>query len=333
MMQAMQLAAPKPVEDNPLAEVELPVPQPGAGQIRIKVRACGICHTDLHTVEGEIDLPRLPLVPGHQIVGVVDKLGDGVNRFSLGDRVGVPWLYHTDGTCRYCASGRENLCVNAQFTGRDVDGGYAEYMVAPADFAYPLPAGFDDVQAAPLLCAGVIGYRALRLSEVKPGGKLALYGFGASAHITIQVARHMGCDVYVFTRGEEHRRLALQLGAAWAGDASEQPAPLDAAIIFAPAGGLVPQALAALDRGGTLALAGIYMTTIPQFDYALIYGERTVRSVANATRRDAEELLTLAAKIPIRTEVQTFALADANKALQMLKAGRIDGAAALKIGD
>ncbi len=332
MMQAMQLTKPKSVDDNPLAAVELPVPQPGAGQLRIRVRACGICHTDLHTVEGEIDLPRLPLVPGHQIVGVVDKLGDGANRFTIGDRVGVPWLYHTDGTCRYCASGRENLCVNARFTGRDVDGGYAEYMVAPADFAYPLPAGFDDVQAAPLLCAGVIGYRALRLSEIKPRGKLGLYGFGASAHITIQVARHMGCAVYVFTRGEEHRQLALQLGAAWAGDAGEHPAPLDAAIIFAPAGGLVPQALAALDRGGTLTLAGIYMTPIPQFDYALIYGERTVRSVANATRRDAEELLALAAKIPIHTEVQTFALADANRALQMLKAGRIDGAAALKIG-
>ncbi len=328
-MQAMQMAVPKPIEDNPLAAVELPLPEPGAGQLRIRVRACGICHTDLHIVEGEIDLPRLPLVPGHQIVGVVDKLGSGASRFAVGDRVGVPWLYHTDGTCRYCASGRENLCVNAQFTGHDVDGGYAQYMVAPADFAYPLPAGFDDVQAAPLLCAGVIGYRAFRLSEAKRGDRLGLYGFGASAHITIQVARHIGCEVYVFTRGEEHRRLAQQLGATWVGDASEHPVPLDAAIIFAPAGALVLQALAALDRGGTLALAGIYMTPIPQFDYKLIYGERTMRSVANATRRDAEELLTLAAKIPIHTEVKTFALADANKALQMLKAGQIEGAGVL----
>lgn len=329
-MQAMQLAAPAAVESSPLKQVELPLPEPGEGQIRIKVRACAVCHTDLHIVEGEIAEHQMPIVPGHQIVGVVDKLGAAVSRFQSGDRVGVPWLYHTDGNCKFCRSGRENLCPHAQFTGYDADGGYAEYMVAPADFAYPLPAGFDDIQAAPLLCAGVIGYRAFRLSEVKPGSKLGLYGFGASAHITIQVARHLGCEIYVFSRGEEHRRLAQQLGAVWTGDANERPTPLDAAIIFAPAGGLVPQALAALDKGGTLTLAGIYMTAIPQMDYALIYGERTMRSVANATRQDAIELLDLAAKIPIHSEVQTFALSDANEALQALKAGKIDGAAVLQ---
>jgi propanol-preferring alcohol dehydrogenase len=331
-VKAQILRETRPAEDNPLILADLPVPEPGPGQIRLRVRACGVCHTDLHLVEGELDLPKLPVVPGHQIVGMVDTLGDGVTRFTRGDRVGVPWLYSTCGQCDYCRRGQENLCDNARFTGLHVDGGFAEYMVVPAAFAYPIPEGFPDEQAAPLLCAGIIGYRSLRLSEIQPGGRLGLYGFGASAHVTIQVARHWGCEVYVFTRGAEHQRHALALGAAWVGQAQDTPpAELDSAITFAPAGWLVPEALRVLRKGGTLAINAIHMSPIPEMPYALIYGERTVRSVANATRQDGIELLQLAAEIPIHTNVELYPLEDANAVLQRLKQAEVQGAAVLQI--
>jgi propanol-preferring alcohol dehydrogenase len=332
-MKAMQFSAPAPIETNPLKYVDVPDPEPGPGQIRIRVRACGVCHTDLHEVEGELPLPKLPLIPGHQIVGTVDKLGPGTSRFQLGTRVGVPWLYSSCGTCKYCRAGKENLCENAQFTGYHVDGGYAQYHVIHEDFAYFLPEGFPDFQAAPLLCAGVVGYRALKLSELKPGQNFGMYGFGATAHVIIQIALHWGCDVYVFTRSKKHQELALQLGAKWAGRAEDTPpAKMDSSIIFAPAGELVPEALRVLDKGGTLALAGIYMTPIPEFDYnTLLYHERTVRSVANATRRDAEELLQIAAEIPIHTEIEVLPLSEANTALRKVKESQINGAAVLEI--
>ena len=329
-MKAQILNKAAPVEENPLQAVNLPVPEPKDEEIRLRVQACGVCHTDLHTVEGELPLPRLPIVPGHQIVGVVDARGSQATRFREGDQVGVAWLNSTCGTCQYCRSGRENLCESANFTGYHADGGYAEYVAVPQEFAYPVPQGFSPLEAAPLLCGGVIGYRALRLSEVGDGERLGLYGFGSSAHIMLQVALHRGIEVYVYTRSPQHQELARRLGAAWVGQAEDAtPETLDSAIIFAPAGPLVPQALETLRRGGTLALAGIYMTPIPQMDYSLIYGERTLRSVANSTRRDAEELLSLAAEIPIRTEVQAFPLEEANRALQLLKRGGINGAGVL----
>jgi propanol-preferring alcohol dehydrogenase len=295
-----------------------------------------VCHTDLHLVEGEIATPKLPVVPGHQIVGQVDALGQGVDRFGLGDRAGVPWLYATDQTCDDCRRGLENLCDNARFTGQHVDGGFAEYMVVPADFAYPIPdpegGRLPDEQVAPLLCAGIIGYRSLRLSEIEPGGRLGLYGFGASAHVTIQIARHWGCEVYVFTRSEDHKRHARELGAAWVGEAQDTPpAELNGAITFAPAGWLVPEVLRVLRKGGTLAINAIYMSPIPEMDYDRIYGERTVRSVANATRRDGEELLQLAAEIPIQTDVELYLLEEANAVLQRLKRREVQGAAVLRI--
>ncbi|GAB4400071.1 MAG: zinc-dependent alcohol dehydrogenase family protein [Anaerolineales bacterium] len=329
----MLLREPGPVEDVPLAAVELPDPHPGPGQVRIRVRACGVCHTDLHTVEGELRLPKLPLIPGHQIVGVVDEVGEGVSGLVQGQRVGVGWLGWACGECAFCRSGRENLCERAEFTGLHRDGGYAEYAVADARFVYRLPDGFSDIQAAPLLCAGIIGYRALRLSGVQPGQHLGLYGFGASAHIVLQIARHWGCRVYVFTRGEAHRALARELGAVWAGDARDDAgAPMHASIIFAPAGELVPLALGALDKGGTLALAGITMSDIPQMPYELLYHERTVRSVANSTREDAQGLLEVAAQMPVHTEVETYPLAEANRVLQRLKARQVQGAAVLTVG-
>jgi len=333
-MRAMVLHEPRPAEENPLTLEEWPEPTPGPGEVCLAVRACGVCHTDLHTVEGDLARPKLPVVPGHQIVGTVSQVGAGVTRFALGDRVGVPWLYSTCGDCDYCRRGAENLCDQIRFTGLHADGGYAEYVVVPEDFAYPLPAGFPDGQAAPLLCAGVIGYRALRLSEVRPGERLGLYGFGASAHVTIQVALHWGCEVYVFTRSPDHQRHARTLGAAWVGEAQETPpALLDSGIIFAPAGGLVLAALRVLRKGGTLALAGIHMTPIPELDYALLYGERTLRSVANSTRQDVRELLQLAAEIPLRTDVETFPLEQANEALRRLKHSQITGAGVLMVGE
>jgi len=328
----MVLRGPKPAEENPLERANLPLPEPAPGQVRLRVQACGVCHTDLHLVEGEIALPKLPVVPGHQIIGRVDAVGEGVTRLRAGDRVGVPWLYSTCGECEYCLEGLENLCDRARFTGQHVDGGFAEYMVVPAAFAYPIPHGFPDDQAAPLLCAGIIGYRSLQLSEIQPGGRLGLYGFGASAHITIQVARHWGCDVYVFTRSEEHQRHALELGAAWVGQAQDTPpAEIDSAITFAPAGWLVPEVLRVLRKGGTLAINAIHMSPIPEMPYSLLYGERTVRSVTNATRQDGEELLRLAAEIPIHTDVELYPLDEANAVLQRLKQGQIQGAAVLQV--
>jgi propanol-preferring alcohol dehydrogenase len=332
-MQAMILKNPDSVETGPLQLVELEKPKIKPDEILVKVRVCGICHTDLHTVEGELALPKKPLVPGHQVVGVVEDCGDQVTRFKKGDRVGLAWLHWTCGRCKYCLAGKENLCENARFTGYHVDGGYAQYAVISQDFAYPIPEGFSDLQAAPLLCGGIVGYRALRLCEIKPKGVLGLYGFGNSAHVAIQVAIHWGCEVFVFTRSHEHQRHAESLGASWAGTSKDKaPRKLDSAIIFAPAGELVLDALQALDKGGTLALAGIYMTPIPQMDYLKhLYHERTVRSVANATRQDGNELLKLAAHIPIRTTVTTFPLEDANRALLLLKESKIDGAGILEI--
>lgn len=329
----MVLQQPAAVKHSPLAESDVPEPIPGPGEIRIRIAACGICHTDLHTVEGELPLPRLPLIPGHQIVGTVEALGEAARAFRPGERVGVPWLNSTCGSCKYCRAGKENLCPSARFTGLHVDGGYAEAMVVREDFACGLPAQFSDTAAAPLLCAGVIGVRALRLSEIQPGGLLGLYGFGASAHIAIQVARHRGCRVFVFSRSAEHRKLAEQMGAEWTGlpDASP-PETLDSAVIFAPAGPLVHHALRALDKGGVCALAGIYMTPIPEMDYsALLYHEKTLRSVTNATRQDAADLLRLAEEIPIRTEVEVFPLREANQALQKLKASQFRAAGVLCI--
>ena len=330
-MKAMLLRETRPAEQRPLELVDLPTPEPGPGEIRLAVHACGVCRTDLHTVEGDLALPKLPLVPGHQIVGTVEARGEGTTRFDVGQRVGVPWLYRTCGECDFCQRGLENLCQDARFTGLHADGGYAEAMVVSEDFAYPIPGGFSDIAAAPLLCAGIIGYRALRLSQVQPGQRLGMYGFGGSAHVTIQVARHWGCEVYAFTRSEGHRRLARELGAVWVGGAEDTPpAKMHGSIIFAPAGPLVLDALRVLDRGGTVALAGVTMTPIPEIDYdELLYWERGIRSVANFPRQDARELLEVAAEIPIHTTVQTFPLEEANEVLLALKRSEIDGTAVL----
>ncbi len=332
-MQAMILKEPGPIEKSPVRLAEKEKPRIKPDEILIKIRVCGICHTDLHTVEGELQLPKKPLVPGHQVVGLVDELGGEVTRFNKGDRVGMAWLYSTCGKCKYCLAHKENLCENALFTGYHVDGGYAQYAAMSQDFAYRIPKGFSDEQAAPLLCGGIIGYRALRLSEIKPRAVLGLYGFGNSAHVAIQVAIHWGCEVFVFSRSKEHQKHARSLGAAWTGTSKDKaPKKLDSAIIFAPAGELVLDALEALDKGGTLALAGIYMTPIPEMDYGKhLYHERTVRSVANATRKDGEELLKLAAEIPVRTKTTSFPLKDANRALRLLKQSKIDGAGVLEI--
>jgi len=332
-MKAMVLNTTGPVEADPLAASTVELPRPGPRQIRIKVAVCGVCHTDLHTVEGELPARPLPIIPGHQVVGLVEARGEAAERFRLGQRVGTAWLYRTCQACDFCRAGNENLCPNARFTGYDVPGGYAEYLVIDQDFAYELSAGLPDEQTAPLMCAGIIGYRALRLSNVSPGQRLGLYGFGASAHVTIQVARHLNCRVFVFSRSESHRSLARQLGAEWCGRAEDQPPEkLDGSIIFAPAGPLVPVALEHLERGGTCALAGIYMSQVPPMDYEKhLYNERTLRSVTASTRKDGEELLRLAGEVPVRTQVTTFPLDQANRALQLLKAGRIDGAAVLRL--
>lgn len=332
-MKAMLLKAPRPIEEKPLVVAEVEKPTPGPQEVRLKILTCGICHTDLHVIEGELPSKKLPVIPGHQIVGVVESVGKKVTRFRVGDKVGVAWLNSTCGKCEFCLEGKENLCEKASFTGYDVDGGYAEYTVVSQDFAYPIPKGFSDVEAAPLLCAGVIGFRALILSEIEKGGRLGLFGFGASAHIVIQIAKYWGCQVYVFTRGEEHRKLARDLGAVWAGGAEDTPpTKMQSAIIFAPAGKLVLEALRVLEKGGTLALAGIYMTPIPEMDYQEhLYYEKTVRSVTNSTRKDAEDLLELAGKIPIRAEVQEFPLEEANRALLLLKQGKIQGAGVLRV--
>jgi len=307
---------------EPLVLRDLPEPEAGAGRVRLRVIACGVCRTDLHIVDGELDRPKLPLVLGHQIVGVTDD----------GRRLGVPWLGWTDGTCRYCRSGRENLCEHARFTGYDLDGGYAEAAVADERFCFPIPDGYDDLQAAPLLCAGLIGYRSLRLAG--DAERLGLYGFGASAHIVAQVARHQGRRLFGFVRrgDEAARQFALDLGCEWAGGSDElPPEQLDAAIVFAPAGELVPAALRALARGGSVVCAGIHMSDIPSFPYELLWEERLVRSVANLTRDDGHEFLALAPQVPVRTEVEVFELEQANEALDRLRAGEIRGAAVLRV--
>jgi alcohol dehydrogenase, propanol-preferring len=321
----MVLAAP----GAPLREAELPAPAPGPGQVLVAVDACGVCRTDLHVVDGELPDPKLPLVPGHQIVGRVVERG---LRFTTGDRVGIPWLGWTCGECRYCLSGRENLCDRARFTGYQLDGGYAELAVADERFCFPVPEAYDDLQAAPLLCAGLIGYRSLRLAG--DGERLGLYGFGASAHIVAQVARHEGRRVFAFTRAgdTEGQAFARALGAEWAGDSSASPPEeLDAAIVFAPVGALVPAALAAIAKGGAVVCAGIHMSDIPSFPYELLWGERVVRSVANLTRRDGEEFLALAPRVPVRTEVEAFPLAETNEALARLRSGLLRGAAVLAV--
>jgi propanol-preferring alcohol dehydrogenase len=331
-MKACILKSPAPVETNPLAFVDVPVPKPGAGEVLVRVTHCGVCRTDLHVVEGELRRRKSPVIPGHQVVGSMHTAGPGAHGFTPGARLGIAWLHQTDGTCEYCRSGDENLCDNPTFTGYTVDGGYAEYIVAPEAFVYAIPESFSDEQAAPLLCAGIIGFRSLRLTGIKTGGKLGFYGFGAAAHLAIQVALHWKLDVYAMTRDLRHQRLALDLGAKWAGDTfAEPPVKLDAAIVFAPAGAIIPAALNALRKGGSLVLGGIHMSPIPSFSYDLLYQERVIRSVANNTRRDGQDFLRIAAEIPIHTRVQLFPLKDANRALNALKNDAIEGAAVLKI--
>jgi propanol-preferring alcohol dehydrogenase len=311
---------------------DVPAPKPGPGEILVHVRYCGVCRTDLHVVEGELPPKKSPVIPGHQIVGVVESAGEGASRFPAGSRVGIAWLYKTDGTCPYCRSGSENLCDHPEFTGYTVDGGFAEYTVASEQFAYRIPETFPDRQAAPLLCAGIIGFRSLRLSGIQPGGKLGFYGFGAAAHVAIQVARHWGVDVYAATRDVRHRKLAADLGAKWSGDTFDAPpVPLDAAIVFAPAGEIVPAALQALRKGGTLVLGGIHMSPIPSLSYDLLYHERVVRSVANNTRQDGEDFLKIAAEIPIELHTRLYLLEEANEALFALKNDAIPGAAVLQV--
>ena len=332
-MRAMLLAAQAPVTSSPLALTELPLPEPGRGEVRVRIRACATCRTDLHIIEGDLPARRLPLVPGHQAVGVVDAVAAGTSRLALGERVGIAWLRSTCGRCRFCVTGKENLCEDSTYTGWTHDGGYAEYAIVPEAFAYRIPPGFGDAEAAPLLCAGIIGYRALRRSQVRRGGRLGMYGFGSSAHVAIQVARHWGCSVYVVTRDRAHRRLALDLGAEWAGGPGEAPPEkVDAAIVFAPAGELVPAALDALDKGGTVALAGIHMTDLPPLQYERhLFWEKTLRSITANTREDGEALLAEAAAIPIRPRVTRYGLMDANRALQDLTEDRVEGTAVLML--
>lgn len=331
-MKACFLRTPAKVEENPLEHGEFPDPSPGRGEVLVRVKMCGVCRTDLHVIEGELPPKKSPVIPGHQVVGIIEKLGPGAERLALGTRVGIAWLHKTDGTCEYCRRGEENLCDAPLFTGYSVNGGYAEYIVAPEAFLYVLPNGFSDEQAAPLLCAGIIGYRCLKLSGVVRAEKLGFYGFGAAAHVAIQVARHWGVDAYASTRDARHQKLATELGAKWAGGTLDPPpVKLDAAIVFAPAGEIVPAALQALRKGGRLILGGIHMSPIPSFAYDLLYQERMIRSVANNTRRDGEEFLSLAAEVPIHTRVQVYPLAEANRALNALKNDAIPGAAVLRV--
>jgi propanol-preferring alcohol dehydrogenase len=329
-MHAQILRKIQPAEKNPLEWSVVPDPQPGPGQICLRISACGVCHTDLHIVEGDLPLPRLPVIPGHQVVGRVVSVGPDVTQWSAGQRAGVPWLYRTCGRCEFCKRGEENLCPNAEFTGLHHDGGYAEYMLADADFALPIPDIFDDEHAAPLLCAGIIGYRSLHKADLQPGDTLGLFGFGASANIAVQIARFRGCRVFVFTRSASHRRHALDLGAEWAGAAEDAaPAPIDRGVIFAPSGAILPLALRHIRPGGTLAVNAVSMSNIPEFPYSLLYGERTIRSVANATRRDAAEFLRLAVEIPIQVATRIFGMKEANTVLALLKTSQLDGAAVL----
>lgn len=331
-MRGMVLKKIDKIENNPLKLSEIDVPIPSFDEVLIRVSYCGICHTDLHVIEGELPPKKLPLIPGHQIVGVVEETGENVKELKKGDRVGVAWLHSSCGKCKYCLKGMENLCDSPEFTGYTVDGGYAEYTLSKEEFTYKIPENFSDADSAPLLCAGIIGYRSFRLSNVKEGENLGLYGFGASAHIVLQIAKFYGCKVFVFSRSEKHRKLAEELGADWVGTSKERPPEeLDSAIIFAPVGELYIDALKILRKGGTVASAGIYMSFLPSFSYELLYNERIMRSVANSTRLDAIELLSLASKIPIKTTVEIFSLEEANKALQLLKKGDINGAGVLKV--
>ena len=332
-MRAMVLDRPGPVETSPLMERDVPIPEPGAGEVLVRVQVCGVCRTDLHVVEGELPPHKQPVIPGHMAVGTVKKAGPGASRFKQGDRVGAAWLHATDGTCEYCRRGDENLCDSPTFTGYDADGGYAEFTLAREGFAYDLPAGVDDATLAPLLCAGIIGYRALKRSEVKPGERLGLYGFGASAHIVIQIALHWGCEVYVSSRDPKHQTLARDMGAQWVGsDKDTPPEKLNAAILFAPVGHLVPAIMESLDKGGACAIAGIYLTDIPTLSYERhLFQERTLCSVTANTREDGQELMRLAAEVPLRAHRQEFPLEQANEALRRLKHDEISGAAVLRV--
>jgi propanol-preferring alcohol dehydrogenase len=331
VMQAWAIDVPGPMDTGPLSRIERTIPVPERGQVRVRVRVCGVCRTDLHLAEGDLMPKRRLVIPGHEVVGIVDELGEGSDRFAVGDRVGVPWLAHTCGICRFCVAGRENLCTDPRFTGWDTDGGYAPYLVVDEEYAYGLPATFSDEEAAPLLCAGIIGYRALRRSRLPSGGRLGIYGFGGSAHLTAQIAIAEGARVHVLTRAPEARELALELGASSAGDAQDlPPEPLDSAILFAPVGDLVRPALAALDRGGTLAIAGIYLSDVPVLNYDQhLFEERALCSVTANTRQDGEEFLALAARIPVRVATVSYSFDHADRALVDLAHGRVTGAAVL----
>ncbi len=327
MMRAWSVEAPAPIASGPVSMTLRELPQPGSGEVRIRVRACGVCRTDLHLAEGDLAPRRPGVVPGHQAVGVVDRNGPEAGRFTPGDRVGVAWLRRTCGRCRWCRSGAENLCPRSEYTGWDADGGFAEYVVAPEAYVHRLPEGYDDVHAAPLLCAGIIGYRALARAALPPGGRLGLYGFGSSAHLTAQVARAAGAELFVMTRGARNRTLAEEVGASFVGGATARPpVPLDSAIVFAPAGELVPVALEALERGGTLALAGIHMTDVPPLDYQRhLFGERDLRTVTSNTRRDADELLRLADRLPLQVHATAYPFDRTDRALADLAAGTVSG--------
>jgi alcohol dehydrogenase, propanol-preferring len=331
-VRAARLISPRPARDAPLEIDDRTVPQPAPGEVLVEVNVCAVCRTDLQLCEGDLRPQTLPITPGHQVVGRVAAAGSGVTHASVGDRVGIAWIASTCGRCRFCTSGRENLCEEARFTGWNRDGGFAEHVTARAEFVYRLPDTFDAVSAAPLLCGGAIGLRALRVSGIQPGGRLGLYGFGASATCVIQIARHWDCEVYVCTRSKRERERALGYGAAWVGEYGDHPpSPLDAAISFAPVGSVVVDALAALDKGGVLAINAIHLDHVPEFDYDLLWGERQIRSVANVTRADVADLIDLAATIPIRTDVERFALSDVNLALQRLAHGDISGAAVIDV--
>ncbi len=334
-MRAMVLNRIAPIEERPLELRDVEDPEPGPGEVRVRVLACGVCRTDLHVIEGDLPEPELPLIPGHQVVGRVETLGKGCSRFEEGDRVGIAWLRETCGHCEFCVAGQENLCESSRYTGYHADGGFAEKAVVREDFAYPIPGTFSDEGATPLLCAGIIGYRSLRRARLPGGGRLGLFGFGSSAHIVIQLARHRGSDVYVATRGESHRRLAEELGAVWTGEAYDAiPTPVHSAIVFAPAGPIVPVALRSLRKGGTVSLAGIHMSPIPEMEYEpCLFHEKTLQSVEANTREDGRELLEEAAAIPVRASITTFPLEEANEALVHLKHDAIDGTAVLGIGE
>ena len=332
-MRAVVLEKTAPVDESPLELREVADPSPSPGEVRVKVSACGVCRTDIHIIEGDLPEEKRPVIPGHQVVGVVDRVGEGAKQFLVGQRIGIAWLRHTDGTCKFCRVARENLCPDSRYTGYHSDGGYAEYAVVPETFAYALPDGFDDVTGAPLLCAGLIGYRALERAQVPPGGKVLLAGFGSSAHVVLQIALHRGLEVYVSSRGESHLAMAREMGAAWAGaDVADLTEKMDSAILFAPVGTLVPPLMSALERGGTLSIAGIHLTDIPtlQYEQHLFY-DKQIRSVAANTREDGRRLLAEAVHAGVKPQVTTYPLSDANRALQDMKHSRIGGTGVLVI--